>query len=122
GARSGTAMAPGEEARLPDVAKALTEFLQSYPRSAPAAQAWYFLGNVEYRRGAPDAALAAFGEAARRDAGSVGLLSRLGAGYAWEAKKDPARALGAYQDALKGRRPKDFLYAESLLGVAPPPA
>src|SRR5262249_41471729 len=89
---------------------------QSYPRSAPAAQAWYFLGNVEYRRGAPDAALAAFGEAARRDAGSVGLLSRLGAGYAWEAKKDPARALEAYQDALKGRGPKGFLCAAPLLG------
>ncbi len=112
------AMAPGEEARLADVAKSLREFLKDSPRSAAAAQAWYFLGNVEYRRGAPDAALAAFGEAARRDGGSVGALSRLGAGYAWETKNEPARALAAYQEVLKDRGPKDFLYAELLLSVA----
>jgi len=112
------AMAAGDDARLADVAKTLTAFLKDHPRSAPAAQAWYLLGNLEYRRGAHDAALAAFGEAERRDGGSVGALSRLGAGYVWEAKNEPARALEAYQGVLKARGPKDFLFGESLLAVA----
>jgi tetratricopeptide (TPR) repeat protein len=112
------AMTAGEDARLAEVAKTLSAFLKDHPRSAPAAQGWYLLGNVEYRRGAHDAALAAFGEAARRDRGSVGALSRLGAGYAWEAKNEPARALEAYQEVLQGRGPKDFLFGEALLAVA----
>ena len=111
-------MASGEEPRLADAAQALTQFLKDYPRSADAAQAWYSLANVEYRRGRHDAALAAFGKAAGRDSGSVGALSRLGIGYVWEAKKDPARALAAYEATLKGRGPKDFLYAELLLAAA----
>lgn len=110
--------ATGETAPLAEAEQTLKQFLRDHARSASAAQAWYFLGNVEYRRGAQDAAIAAFAEAARRDTGSVSVLSRLGAGYAWEAKKDPARALEAYQEALKGRGPKEFLYAELLLGVA----
>jgi tetratricopeptide (TPR) repeat protein len=117
-ARYQQAMAPGDDARLGEVAKTLTAFLKNHPRSAPAAQGWYLLGNLEYRRGAHDAALAAFAEAGRRDSGSVGALSRLGAGYAWEAKNEPARALEAYQEVLKGRGPKDFLFGESLLAVA----
>ena len=110
--------ATAPEGQLADAEKALKQFLKDHPRSAQAAQAWYLLGNLEYRREAHDAALAAFGEAARRDPATIGILSRLGAGYAWEAKKDPGRALQAYQDALKDRGSKDFLYAEALLGVA----
>jgi TolA-binding protein len=107
-----------EATQVAEAEKALKQFLSEYPRSAPAAQAWYLLGNLQYRRGDHDAAIAAFGEAARRDSGSLGALSRLGAGYAWEAKKQPAKALEVYQDALKGRGPKEYLYAEFLLGVA----
>lgn len=112
------AMASGEEPRLADAAQTLMQFLKDYPRSAGAAEAWYLLANLEYRQGRYDAALAAFGEASGRDHGSVGALSRLGSGYAWEAKKDPTRALAAYEAALKGRGPKDFLYAELLLATA----
>jgi TolA-binding protein len=113
-----TTAATASEAQLAEAEKTLKQFLNDYPRSAQAAHVWYLLGNVEYRRGAHDAALAAFGEAARRDSATIGILSRLGAGYTWEAKKDPTRALQAYQDALQGRGAKDFLYAEALLGVA----
>jgi tetratricopeptide (TPR) repeat protein len=112
------AMTSGEEARLADAAAALGQFLKERPRSTEAAQAAYFLGNVEYRRGRHDAALAAFTEAAGRDSRSIGGLSRLGIGYAWEAKKEPARALAAYQETLQGRGPKDFLFAELLLATA----
>lgn len=112
------AMVEPTEAQLTAAASALSQFLGAYPRSSVAPQAWYFLGNVEYQRRAYDPALKAFEEAARRDSGTVGTLSRLGAGYAWEAKEDPARALEAYREALKGRGPKDFLYAELLQATA----
>jgi TolA-binding protein len=111
------AMASPEPARLATAAQALTQFLKDYPRISAAAQASYLLGNVQYQRREYDAALSAFGEAARRDAGSVGALSRLGAGYTWEAKGDLARALETYRDALQGRQPKGFLYGELLLAT-----
>ncbi len=111
------AMGGADAAQLGAAETALKEFLKAHPRAADAPVAWYALGNVEYRRGAYQAAIAAFGEAAR-DTGSIGTLSRLGMGYAWEAEKQPARALEAYQQGLQGRDPKQFLYAELLLGVA----
>ena len=109
------ALPSAEDAKLEGAARELTRYLADYPRSADAAQAWYALGNVEYQRRRYDAALTAFGEAARRSTGLIGTQSRLGAGYAWEAKGDPARALAAYQEALKGRTPKDFAYADLML-------
>jgi TolA-binding protein len=113
-----TAMAEGADAsRLAEAARTLEQFVSDHPRSAQAASAWYFLGNVEYRRGGHDAAIAAFEQAGRRDGASIGVLSRLGAGYAWEAKQDPGRALAAYEEGLKGRGPKDFQYGELLLGI-----
>lgn len=112
------AMAEPSEGQLGAAARALNQFLTDYPRSSVGGQAWYFLGNVEYQRRAYDPALKAFEEAARRDQGTVGALSRLAAGYAWEAQGDPTRALATYREALTGRGPKDFLYAELLLATA----
>jgi TolA-binding protein len=112
------AMAAPDEASLEGAAKALAQFVADYPRSAPAGQAWYDLGNVEYRRRRYDAALTAFGEAARRTGGTVAALSRLGMGYAWEAKEDSGRALETYTAALKGRTPSDFVYVDLMLATA----
>jgi TolA-binding protein len=113
------ATAPGADAKqLEEAARTLKQFVTDYPRSAGATSAWYYLGNIEYQRGNYDAAVSAFEEAARRDHASIGVLSRLGAGYAWEAKQDPGRALAAYEAGLKGRGPKDFQSVELLLGVA----
>jgi len=112
------AMASSHEASLAGAADALSQFLSAYPRSHAAAQAWYLLGNVHYQRRGLDAALAAFGEASRRDSGSVGALSRLGSGYVWEAKGEPSRALEEYKGALTGRDAKDFLYGDLLLAAA----
>jgi tetratricopeptide (TPR) repeat protein len=108
----------GQPAELEGAAKALREFLNSHGGTRAGQQAWYLLGQVEFRRQQWDAAAAAFAEAARRDAGSVATLSRLGQGYAYEAKGDAGRALEAYQQALAGRTPKDFLYGELLLAKA----
>jgi len=111
------ALAAAEDPKLEAAARALTEYLAEYPRSADAGPGWYALGNVEYQRRRYDAALTAFGEAARRTGGTVRALSRLGLGYAWEAKGDPTRALEAYREALEGRDAKDFLYTDLMLAT-----
>ncbi len=112
------ALASGRGEATGAVAEALTGFIRAYPRSAAAAQAWYLLGNLRYAQRDYDGALRAFEEAVRRDRGTVGALSRLGMGYAHEAKGDLPRALATYQEALAGRGARDFLYAELLLATA----
>jgi tetratricopeptide (TPR) repeat protein len=108
----------GQTAELEGAAKALREFLDSHSGTRAGQQAWYLLGQVEFRRQQWDAASTAFAEAARRDGGTIATLSRLGQGYAQEAKGEPGRALEAYQQALTGRGPKDFLYGDLLLAKA----
>jgi tetratricopeptide (TPR) repeat protein len=108
----------GQPADLEAAAAALRQFLAAHSGAGASHQAWYVLGQIEFRRGQWDAAAAAFGEASRRDRGSIGALSRLGEGYAYEAKGDPARALETYQQAMKGLAAKDFLYGDLLLAKA----
>jgi tetratricopeptide (TPR) repeat protein len=112
------AVGSGQAADLETAVTALRQFLASHSGTQASHQAWYVLGQVEFRRSQWDAAAAAFGEASRRDRGSIGALSRLGQGYAHEAKGDAARALEVYQQALSGLGPKDFLYGDLLLAKA----
>jgi tetratricopeptide (TPR) repeat protein len=112
------AVGSGLPADLETAATALRQFLASHSGTQAGHQAWYVLGQVEFRRSQWDAAVAAFGEASRRDRGSIGALSRLGQGYAHEAKGDVARALEVYQQGLSGLGPKDFLYGDLLLAKA----
>ena len=42
----------------------------------------------------------------------------VGIGYTWEAEKDHAKAQSAYEAALAGMGPKDFLYEGLLLDLA----
>jgi tetratricopeptide (TPR) repeat protein len=108
----------GQAAELEGAAKALRGFLDGHSSTRAGQQAWYLLGQVEFRRQQWDAASTAFAEAARRDGGTISTLGRLGQGYAQEAKGEPSRALEAYQEALTGRGPKDFLYGDLLLAKA----
>lgn len=112
------ALGSGDATALDEAARQLNEFLKGSPRSRAAVQAWYLLGDVELRRRRWDAASAAFTEAAGRDAGTLGVLSRLGQGYVLEGKGDMARAVETYQAALARMGPKDFLYGELLLAKA----
>jgi tetratricopeptide (TPR) repeat protein len=112
------AVQSGNASELEAAATALRKFLDEHPRSRAVAQGWYVLGDVEFRRRQWDAAVAAFGEAGRRDARSLGALSRLGEGYALEAKGEPARALEAYERGLSDRQASDFLYGDLLLAKA----
>jgi tetratricopeptide (TPR) repeat protein len=108
----------GQAADLEAAAATLRQFLAAHSGARASHQAWYVLGQVEFRRTQWDAAAAAFQEASRRDRGSIGALSRLGQGYAYEAKGDAARALETYQQAVKGLGAKDFLYGDLLLAKA----
>ena len=112
------AVASGQAADLETAATTLRQYLASHSGTRASHQAWYVLGQVEYRRSQWDAAVTAFGEASRRDRGSIGALSRLGQGYAHEAKGEAARALEVYQQALSGLGPQAFLYGDLLLAKA----
>ena len=112
------AVGSGQASDIDAAATALHQFLTSHPSARVSVQAWYVLGQVEFRRSQWEAAAAAFAEAARRDRGSIGRLSRLGQGYAYEAKGDLPKALEVYQQALSGLGPKDFLYGDLLLAKA----
>jgi tetratricopeptide (TPR) repeat protein len=98
--------------------QALEEFLRAWPRHPAAGPAWYELASLHAQGGAWDQAIHAYGEAARRARGSLQALSQLGLGYAYEAKQDYGRALSTFQEALKGKEPKAFLYGELLLSQA----
>ena len=50
--------------------------------------------------------------------GTLRALSALGVAYTWEAEKNQAKALAAYEAALAGRGPKDFLFEELLMDLA----
>ena len=108
----------GQAADLDAAATALHQFLTAHPSAKVSAQAWYALGQVEFRRSQWEPAAAAFAEAARRDRGSIGALSRLGQGYSYESKGDLPKALEVYQQALSALGPKDFLYGDFLLAKA----
>jgi tetratricopeptide (TPR) repeat protein len=112
------AIGSGEAAELEAAATALRQFIASHSGTRAGHQASYVLGQVEFQRRLWDAAVTAFGEASRRDRGSIGGLSRLGQGYALEAKGDAAEALKVYQQALNGLGAKDFLYGDLLLAKA----
>ena len=112
------AVGSGQPAELEAAAAALHQFLTSHPSARVSAQAWYVLGQVEFGRSQWELAATAFGEAARRDRGTIGRLSRLGQGYAYESKGDLPKAIETYQQALSGLGPKDFLYGDLLLAKA----
>lgn len=112
------AVGSGQPADLDAAATALHQFLTSHPSARVSVQAWYVLGQVEFRRSQWDAAATAFGAAAQRDRGSIGRLSRLGQGYTYESKGDLPKAIETYQQALSGLGPKDFLYGDLLLAKA----
>jgi tetratricopeptide (TPR) repeat protein len=112
------AVESGQAAELEAAAKELREFLAGHARTRAGLQAWYVLGQVEFRRSRWDAAVTAFGEVSRGDRGSLGRLSRLAQGYAHEAKGEPARAFETFQQALAGLGPNDFLYGDLLLAKA----
>lgn len=114
------ALAPGAppETRAGAV-QALEAVIAQHPRYAGLPEAAYRLGNVRYEAREYAAARGAYQLALAQGAtGAVRGLAAAGIGYTWEAEKDQAKAQSAFEAALAGLGPKDFLYESLLLDIA----
>jgi tetratricopeptide (TPR) repeat protein len=114
------AQVPGASptARAPAI-QALEAVIAQHPRYAGVPQAAYRLGNLRYAAGEYAAARGAYQVALAQGAkGTVRTLAAVGIGYTWEAEKDLAKAQTAYEAALAGLAPTDFLYEGTLLDLA----
>ena len=108
---------PTPEARARAIA-ALDSVLAQHPRAGIVPQAAYQLGNLRYADGQYAQARGAFEVALAGGAtGNLKALCALGVAYTWEAQKELAKAQTAYEAALAGRGPKDFLYEELLMDL-----
>jgi tetratricopeptide (TPR) repeat protein len=97
----------------------LQAVLDQHGRSSAAPQAAYELGNLQYQAGAYPAARAAYEVALAKGAqGSVRTLSAAGIGYTWEAEKNYAAALAAFEATARALGPGQFYFEEALLDVA----
>ena len=98
---------------------ALEGVVANHPRAAVAAEAAYQLGNLRYAGGQYPQARGAYELAISRGVGgTLRALSALGIGYTWEAEKSYAKAQTAFEAALTGRGPRDFMYEELLMDLA----
>lgn len=98
---------------------ALQMVLAQHGRTAAAAVAAYQLGNLQYQSGDYAAARGAYELALAKGAsGSVRTLAASGVGYTWEAQKNYANAVTAYEALVRQENPKHFFFEEALLDLA----
>jgi tetratricopeptide (TPR) repeat protein len=108
---------PAPEARIAAI-QSLEATLAGYPSAPTAGPAAYELGNLRYAGREYARARAAYLIASSQSASpTVRTLARAGIGYAWEAEKNYASAIPAYQAALADLKPADFQYEELLLAL-----
>ena len=117
--RLGTARARNAppEARA-TAARELETALSSYPSATMAAQAAFELGSLRFADRQYAQARSVWEVAVAR-AGSPTLraLARAGIGGTWEAERNFANAIQAYQAALGDLKPKAFLYEDTLIDL-----
>jgi tetratricopeptide (TPR) repeat protein len=110
------------QARPEDRTAALRELeatLARYPSSGAAAEAAYQLAGLRFDSGEYAAARGAYEVVLARGASAtLRTLAQAGVGYAWEAEREYAKAVGAYRAALSGLGPKDFYYEVLLEDLA----
>lgn len=97
----------------------LERLLTQHPSATPVAEAAYELGNLRYaaRQWAP--ARGAYEIALARGRGStMRMLARTSIGYTWEAERDWAKAIDAYQALARELGPKDFMYDDVQFSLA----
>lgn len=100
-------------------AQDLEQVIAQYPSGAAAAEAAYELGNLRYAAQQYAPARAAYETALARGAGpTVRTLARVSIGYTWEAERNFAKAVDAYQHVVNDLGLKDFLYEQALLDLA----
>lgn len=97
----------------------LEEVIAHYPSNRLVPEAAYHLANLRYQARAYEAARGAYTLALAKGAGgTLAPLCRLGIGYTWEAEGKYGEALAAYREALTRLQSTDFLYEETLIGLA----
>jgi tetratricopeptide (TPR) repeat protein len=118
--RLAAARAPQAPAEARVAAGAELEQLIARHPSAPAVgEAAYELGNLKYEAKQYAAARSAYQVAlARGVPGTLRTLSRAGIAHTFEAEREYAKAIEAYQALIKDLRPKDFLYEDTLMDLA----
>lgn len=100
----------GNEDKKKEVIKLLREFTERYHRTSSSNQAYYYLGNLCYQIKDYDNAIYSYQKAIKRNSkGTVALLSKIGTGFTYEAKKDYKRALESFNDAVKSTSPGDTI-------------
>ena len=106
------------EARQKAIA-ALQIVLAQHGRSSAAVQAAYQLGNLQYQSGDYAAARGAYEIALAKGAsGSLRTLAASGVGYTWEAEKNYANAVTAYDALARQSGPQQFFFEDALLDLA----
>jgi tetratricopeptide (TPR) repeat protein len=111
--------APGSAETRDRAIGALEGVIAEHSGSTAVAQAAYALGNLRYAGGQYAQARGAYELALAKGAsGVVKAMAGNGIGYTWEAEKDYANAVQAYERSLKALGPKDFLYEDTLLSLA----
>ena len=97
----------------------LQAVLAQHGRSSAAVQAAYELGNLQYQVGDYAAARGAYEIAlAKGAAGSLRTLAASSVGYTWEAQKNYANAVTAYEAVARAVPPKQFFFEDALLDLA----
>ena len=97
----------------------LEQILAQHGRTSAAPVAAYQLGNLQYQAGDYAAARGAYELALAKGAsGSVRTLAASGIGYTWEAEKNYANAVTAYEALVRQEHPKQFFFEEALLDLA----
>ena len=100
------------------VAHDLEELIARHPSGRSAAEAAYELGNLRYAAQQYAGARSAYELTIARGASpTVRTLARVSVGYTWEAERNFAKAVDAYQTVARDLGAKDFLYEQTLLDL-----
>ena len=111
--------APGSAEARDRAVAALERVLGEHPGLTTVPQAAYELGNLRYAARQYPAARGAYEiSLAKGASGTIKTLAAAGIGYTWEAEKNYTSAVQAYEVALRGLGPSDFLYEDTLLSLA----
>ncbi len=106
------------EARARAIA-ALQAVVTEHGRSSAAVQAAYELGNLQFQAGDYAAARGAYElTLAKGASGSLRTLAASGVGYTWEAEKNYASAVTAYEAVARAVPTGQFFFEDALLDLA----
>lgn len=115
-------LADGPQATPDARAKAIAALqlvLAQHGRSSAAVQAAYELGNLQFQAGDYAAARGAYElTLAKGASGSLRTLAASGVGYTWEAEKNYASAVTAYEAVARAVPTGQFFFEDALLDLA----